>query len=273
MIEYIGYGLLAFVGLIFLNGIRIINQYERGVKLTFGKYSGVMDAGFRFLFPIVQTMTKVDIRQRTIDLPPQDVMTKDKVNLKIDGLVFYTIEEPEKAVLNVSDLKYQLSGKATSELKELIGNYTMSESLSNREKIAQELMKQLNRAVKDEEGGDEEGRKDWGVKIRAVQINNIELPESLVRAMAKQAEAEREREARITKASGEFEASKKFREASNEYASNPIAIRLRELQTYQEIGTEHNTLMMVIPETMVNSNSNWLLSAGMDEFNKVNKKK
>jgi len=264
MIIEITLGILFGVLLIFvLGGLKIIQQYERGVKFTLGKYTGIMNPGLNFVVPIFQTYQKVDIRQRTIDLPPQDVMTEDKVNLRIDGLVFYTVEQPEKAVLNVQDLKYQLSGKATSELKEILGKKTLSESLSQRDIIAEELMKQLNISIKDEEG-----RKDWGIKIRAVQINNIELPKELVRAMSKQAEAEREREARVTKAQGELEASKKFKEASDMFKGNPAALRLRELQTYQEIGTEHNTLMMVVPEIMCNSNGNWLLGAGLNEMNK-----
>lgn len=263
MIEYIISTIVIIFILLLFSTFKIINQYERGVRFTLGKYSGLMTPGLNILIPIFQTMVKVDIRQMTIDLPPQDVMTEDKVNLRIDGLVFYTIEQPEKAVLNVKDLKYQLTGKATSELKEILGKMTMSESLNQRDKISEELLKQLNKAIKDEHGG-----KDWGLNIRAVQINNIELPKELVRAMSKQAEAEREKEARVTKAQGELEASKKFKEASNMFNGNPIALRLRELQTYQEIGTEHNTLMMVIPETMVNSNSNWLLAAGLNEAKK-----
>ena len=142
---------LVSLGLIFIlfivGGLRIINQYERGVRFTLGKYSGLMNPGLNFLIPIIQSMIKVDIRQMTIDLPPQDVMTEDKVNLRIDGLVFYTIESPEKAVLNVKDLKYQLTGKATSELKEILGKMTMSESLNQRDKISEELLKQLNKAI------------------------------------------------------------------------------------------------------------------------------
>lgn len=235
---------------IVLSVVRIIKQYERGVKFTLGKYSGIMEPGLNIVIPLIQSYEKVDIRQRTIDLRPQDVMTKDQVNLTIDGVVFYTVEEAEKVILNVENLRSQLEDKATSELKEIIGKKTMAESLSKREEIATALLKKLNEAIKDESTGGK--NKDWGIAIKAVQINNVKLPQELIRAMSKQAEAEREKEARKTKAEGEFEASQKFKDAAAVYKNNPEALRLRELQTYQEIGIEQNSLMLVIPSGMIN---------------------
>jgi len=261
---------LCALGLFALYGVRVINQTERGVKFTLGKYTGVMQPGLGWIFPIIQSVYRIDIRQRTADLCKQDVMTKDQVNLSIDGVVFYAVEEPEKVILNVENLREQLINKATSELKEIVGNRTIAESLSQRDKIAKELCEKLDDAIKDK--GTEGSDKDWGIVIKAVQINNIELPKQLVRAMAKQAEAEREKLARATKAEGEFEASKKFKEASELYKGNPVALRLRELQTYQEIGTEQNTMMMVIPTDMVTAgNANWLL--GMAEKSRKEKRK
>lgn len=245
--------------------LKVINQYERGVRFTLGKYSGIMTPGLNFIIPIVQTYTRVDIRQTTLELPPQEVMTKDQVNLKIDGVVFYIVREPEKVILNVEDLEEQLEAKASSELKEIIGNKTMKESLSDREDIAERLLEMLNVAIEDRHSKD---KKDWGVEVKGVQINNIELPKELIRAMSKQAEAVQEKEARVTKAQGEFEASKKFYEASTVYEKNPSALRLRELQTFQEIGTEHNTLMMVIPSTMANTDGKWVLPLGANELNR-----
>jgi len=253
----------AIVLAIILISLRVINQYERGVKFTLGKYVGIMEPGLRLVFPLIQGYRRVDIRQTTINLPPQEVMTKDQVNLKIDGVVFYVIKEPEKVILNVENLEHQLEAKASSELKEIIGNKTMKESLSDRMDIANTLLSMLNDAIEDKSSKD---KKDWGIEVKAVQINNIELPRELIRAMSKQAEAEREKEARITKALGEFEASKKFGEASKVYEQNASALRLRELQTFQEIGTEHNTLMMVIPSTMANTDGKWVLPMGLNEL-------
>jgi regulator of protease activity HflC (stomatin/prohibitin superfamily) len=260
--------LAIIVVIIIISSLKVINQYERGVKFTLGKYSKIMNPGLNFVIPLFQSYRRVDIRQTTINLPPQEVMTKDQVNLKIDGVVFYSVIEPEKVILNVEDLRSQLEAKASSELKEIIGNKTMKESLSDREDIAKKLLNMLNEAIEDKNSRD---RKDWGIEVKGVQINNIELPHELIRAMSKQAEAEREKEARITKADGEFQASKKFGEASQIYRANPEELRLRELQTFQEIGTEHNTLMMVIPSTMANADGNWVLPIGANELNKRNR--
>ena len=221
--------------------------------------------GLRLVIPIIQTYRRVDIRQRTIELPPQEVMTKDQVNLKIDGVVFYHIVEPEKVILNVEDLQSQLEAKASSELKEIIGNKTMKESLSDRIDIAKKLISMLNEAIEDKHAKD---KKDWGIEVKGVQINNIELPKELIRAMSKQAEAVQEKEARITKADGEFQASKKFHEAAKVFDNSSAALRLRELQTFQEIGTEKNTLMMVIPSSMANGDGKWTLPLGIDELKK-----
>lgn len=255
-------GIIAFIIVI---SIRIINQYERGVKFTLGKFTKVMTPGINLVFPLIQWYRVVDIRQTTIELPPQEVITKDQASLKIDGVVFYQVREPEKVILNVEDLKSQIEAKASSELKEIIGHKTLKESLTDREDIAKKLLNMLNEAIEDKNS---KSSTPWGIEIKGVQINNIELPRELIRAMSKQAEAEREKEARITKAQGEFEASKKFYEASKIYHNNPEALRLRELQTYQEIGTEHNTLMMVIPSTMANSDGKWVLPLAANELRK-----
>jgi len=142
-------GLGVFVLLVIIVSLKIINQYERGVKFTLGKFSKVMEPGLNFVVPIFQKYRVVDMRQTTINLPPQEVMTKDQVNLKIDGVVFYKVTEPEKVILNVEDLTTQLEAKASSELKEIIGNKTMKESLSDREDIAKKLLLMLNEAIED----------------------------------------------------------------------------------------------------------------------------
>jgi regulator of protease activity HflC (stomatin/prohibitin superfamily) len=256
--------------IIILASLKVINEYERGVKFTLGRYTKIMTPGLRLVIPIIQSFRRVDMRQTTINMPPQEVMTKDQVSLKIDGVVFYRVKEPERVILNVEHLESQLEAKASSELKEIIGNKTMKESLADREDIAMKLLKMLTEAIEDNEAKE---KKPWGIEVKAIQINNIELPSELIRAMSKQAEAEREREARITKADGEFQASKKFGEASIIYNNNPSALKLRELQTYQEIGTEHNTLMMVIPAEMANQNGSWVLPIGHNELQKQAKKK
>lgn len=252
--------LSGITGLTLLFGLKVISQYERAVRLRFGKYKDTLEPGLKMIIPLVDSIERVDIRQKTIDLKPQSVMTKDQVNLKIDGVVFYTVEDPQKAILNVQDIEKQLEDKATSQLKDIVGDMTMSETLSKREEIAKSLIKVLEESVSDISVKDENKRKPWGVHIKSIQVNNVELPPELVRAMSKQAEAEREKQARKTKAEGEFEASQKFKDASEIYKNNPEALRLRELQTYQEIGTEKNTLMMVIPSSMTHGDNNWIMS-------------
>ncbi|MFH1211155.1 MAG: SPFH domain-containing protein, partial [archaeon] len=213
----------------------------------------IMGPGFGYVLPFFQQHKRLDIRQMTIDLPPQEVMTKDQVNLRIDGVVFYHITEPENVILNVHNHYKQLADKATSELKEVVGKMTMSEALQHRDKIAAELKAQLDSAIEDKID-----KKPWGLKVRAVQINNIELPKQLVRAMAKEAEAERERKAINIRAEGEEEASTKYAEAAKKYAQSTGAMRLRELKTYEEIGKENNSFMIVIPSEMT-SNANWVI--------------
>lgn len=241
----------------------IIKQYERGVLFTLGKYKRIIQPGLSVMLWPIQHIVRIDLRQQTIDLPPQTVMTKDQVVLNIDGVVFYHVVSPEKVILNVKNIQKQITDKASSELKEIIGDKTMKESLGQREIIAKELIKRLLESIQDRTHD-----KSWGIVISSIQINNIKLPDELVRAMSKQAEAEREREARVTKALGECEASKKFAEASKVYAGNPTALKLRELQTYQEIGTEHNSLMIVIPSSMATADGRFLLPLGQELMRK-----
>ena len=271
MVNYYLYGILGAIAIGLLFSVKIVNQYERGVKFRLGKYVGLMTPGINIVIPLIENYTTVDTRQASVELEPQEVLTSDQVNLRIDGIVFYSIEEPEKAILNIQDLKYQLENVAKVELKEIIGKRTMKESLSQREEIAKDLMSKLTATTSDSAGGT--NKKDYGVVIKSVQINNIELPKELIRAMSKQAEAEREKEARVTKALGEFEAARKFKEASDVYKGNFEAMRLRELQTYQEIGTEHNTLMMVIPSAMANPQGSWVLGHVKDLDKKDPKEK
>ena len=244
---------LGAIAIYLTSGIKMIPQYIRGVKFTWGKYTGIMGPGFGYVFPFFQQHKRLDIRQMTIDLPPQEVMTKDQVNLRIDGVVFYHITEPDHVILNVHNHYKQLTDKATSELKEVVGKMTMSEALQHRDKIAAELKIQLDTAIEDKVDN-----KPWGLQVRAVQINNIELPQQLVRAMAKEAEAERERKAINIRALGEEEASEKYAQAAKKYSQSSGAMRLRELKTYEEIGKENNSFMIVIPSEMT-SNANWVI--------------
>ncbi|HLD79381.1 MAG TPA: SPFH domain-containing protein [Candidatus Nanoarchaeia archaeon] len=229
--------------------LRIVREYQRGIKFTLGKYTGTVRPGLRIVLPILQDMVKVDIRQKTIDLPAQEVMTKDQVNLSVDGVVFFNIVNPANVVLNVQNLEHQLQNTATAELKEIIGALNMSDALQKRDYIASQLKKRLQAVIGDE-SVPENQRKRWGIVVRSIQINNVELPENLIRAMAKEAEAEREKKAIVIRAQGEKEASKNYREASEIYSKNSVAFKLRELKTWEEIGKEQNSLMIVVPSNV-----------------------
>ena len=230
--------LLLLVVVFIISGFRIINAYERAVRLRLGKYHDTLSEGLKWIIPLVDQIKRIDMRQTTLGLPAQKVLSKDNVNLAIDGVVFYVVNNARDSFLNVENLRLQLENKASSELKEIIGGLDMNASLTGREKIAGELRDKLNRTVQEDD-------KPWGITVKAVQINDISLPEELIRAMAAIAEAQREREARVLKATGEQEAATKFAEASKIYGENPLAIRLRELQTYTEIGRENNSLVIV----------------------------
>lgn len=261
----LGYWIIGIIVAIFLlSGLRVIKQYERGVKFTLGRYVGVRGPGLRYVFPVIQSMNVLDIRQRTIDLAEQSAITNDQVSVSIDGVVFYAVEEAEKVVLNVENLREQVRNKTTSELKDIIGEYNMADMFEKRDEIAKKLKERLSEAIEDKNTDGE--KKDWGIAVKYVQINDINLSKELIRAMAKQAEADRERVARKTKAEGELQASEKFKEASSNYSDNPAAMKLRELQTYQEIGVEQNSLMLVAPTDTLQSNGSWTLPIGANEL-------
>jgi len=262
-------GFLSMIVILYiLSGLRIVKQYEHGVLFFLGKYVRTEKPGLKAILPGLHELIRIDMRQRTIDLKPQEVITKDQVNLRIDGVVFYKAVNAAKYVINVENIASQLDAKASSELKEIIGNMTMTDTLTKRDKIAQTLKVALTEAIEHKNH-----ELNWGITVIGTQINNVDLPDQLVRAMAKQAEAEREKEARKTKAEGEAEAAKKFREASNIFENNPEALKLRELQTYQEIGAEQNSLMIVIPQGMAKESANMVIPLGAQEIKKARSKK
>lgn len=264
------YVIVGGISLIVVSGIRIINQYQNAVRLRLGKYKDTLTAGLKWVYPFgIDSLEFIDLRQRAIGLQSQEVLSKDNVNLSIDGVLFYIVENPQNAFLNVANLEKQLEVKSTAELKDIVGSMTMQEALTERDKIGKELRDRMAKVVRDE--GNDKVKKDWGVIVKSIQINDIKLPESLVRAMAKTAEAEREKMARVIKSQGEMDAAQKFKEAAEIYAKFPQAMRLRELQTYQEIGAEHNSLIIVVPEKDCNSLS--LAALGKEYLQKEVKKK
>lgn len=216
-------------------GVRIINQYERGVVLTLGKFSGVKDPGMRLLIPYIQTMRRVDVRTTPIDVPKQEVITKDNVTVGVDAIVYFRVIESSKAVLETTNYVYATSQFAQAALRDVTGNFELDDLLSKREEISQQI-KEIVDAQTDK----------WGIDVENVKLQNIELPQDMKRAMAKQAEAERERRAAIITAEGEKAAAAAVSEAAKLLSQTPGGINIRTLQTLEKISSEPSQKTLVI---------------------------
>ncbi len=222
-----------FVVILILSGIKVINQYERGVVLTLGKFSGVREPGLRVVVPLFQRMIKVDVRSMPIDVPKQEVITKDNVTAAVDAVVYLRVVDPAKAVLETTNYVYATSQFAQAALRDVTGGAELDELLSSREAISEKIKEIV----------DSETEK-WGIDVENVKVQNIELPQDMKRAMAKQAEAERERRAKIIAAEGEQMSATKLGEAADIIAAHPIALQLRNLQVMTEIAVEKNSTII-----------------------------
>ena len=219
---------LIIIAVIFiLSGIKVIDQYERGVVLTLGRYSGMREPGLTIIVPVFQKMYRIDQRTNTIDVPKQEVITKDNVTVNVDAVVYFRVKNADKAVLEVANYIYASSQFAQAALRDVTGNVDLDELLSERERVSQKI----------EEIVDTETEK-WGIDIENVKIQNIELPQDMKRAMAKQAEAERERRANVINADGEKLAAQTLADAAAMLSKTPGAINLRTLNTLERISTE-----------------------------------
>ena len=232
---------LVFIAM--LSGIRVVNQYQRGVVLTLGRFSGVREPGLRIVLPVIQTMTLVDIRSTPIDVPKQEVITRDNVTVGVDAVVYFRVVNAPKAVLETTNYIYATSQFAQAALRDVTGNVDMDDLLAKREEISQQI-KEIVDAETDK----------WGIDVENVKIQNIELPGDMKRAMAKQAEAERERRSNIINADGEKQAAKTLAEAAEILATTPGAINLRTLNTLERISTEPSQKTMILfPVELINA--------------------
>ncbi|MCK4536120.1 MAG: slipin family protein [Desulfuromonadales bacterium] len=226
----------AIVGVIG-SAVRVLYEYERGVVFRLGRYSGVKGPGLRFIIPVVDKLIKVSLRTVAMDVPPQDVITKDNVSIKVNAVTYFRVLEPEKALIEVEDYLYATSQLAQTTLRSVLGQAELDELLSHREKINQQLQVILDRQTD-----------PWGVKVSNVEIKHVDLPSEMQRAMARQAEAERERRAKVIHAAGEHEASTRLSEAARVLSTANGALQLRFLQTLTEIATEKNsTILFPVP--------------------------
>ena len=228
---------LFFALIILSNAIRILKEYERGVVFRLGRLIGAKGPGIILLIPLVDRMTRVDLRTITFDVPPQDGITRDNVSVKVNAVVYFRVMDPNKAIVAVANFFEATSQIAQTTLRSVLGQVELDELLSNREKINQELQKIIDHQTE-----------PWGIKVSVVEVKNVDLPPEMTRAIARQAEAERERRSKVIHAEGEFQASQKLSEAATVIAKAPQAIILRMLQTLTEISVNKgSTIVFPIP--------------------------
>jgi regulator of protease activity HflC (stomatin/prohibitin superfamily) len=237
MMELIGPNLviLVIIGLIVSSAVKILPEWERGVVLRLGRSIGIRGPGLIWLIPFVEKLVRVDTRTVTMDIPPQDVITADNVSLKVNAVIYFRVLDPEGAVTRVMDYYFATSQLAQTTLRSVMGQYQMDELLAHREKINQSIQEILDKSTE-----------PWGVKVSNVEIKNVDLPKEMQSAMARQAEAERERRAKVISAEGEFQRAQKLREASDILDGSPTSVQLAYLQTLTEIAGE-GTKTIIFP--------------------------
>jgi regulator of protease activity HflC (stomatin/prohibitin superfamily) len=222
---------------ILANSVRVLREYERGVVFRLGRFVGVRGPGLILLIPMFEKMVKVTLRTVALDVPPQEVVTKDNVSVKVNAVMYFQVFDPSKAIIAVENYLYATSQMGQTTLRSILGEHELDDLLSNREKINQMLQKIID-----------ERTDPWGIKVSAVEVKDVDLPEGMKRALAKQAEAERERRAKVIHADGEFQASAKLRQAAEVMAPQPVSVQLRYLQTLTEIAAEKNsTILFPVP--------------------------
>ncbi len=223
--------------IILFSMIRVLREYERGVIFRLGRLIGVKGPGLILLIPFIDRMVKVSLRVVAMDVPPQDVITRDNVSVKVNAVVYFRVMDPGKAIVEVQDYLYATSQLAQTTLRSILGEVELDDLLSKREELNHKLQHIID-----------EQTDPWGIKVTAVEIKHVDLPTEMQRAMARQAEAERERRAKIINAEGEFQASRRLSEAADILAKNPVTMQLRFLQTLTEISTENaSTIVFPIP--------------------------
>jgi regulator of protease activity HflC (stomatin/prohibitin superfamily) len=235
--------IIVIVVILILSGLRVVNQYERGVVLTLGRFSGLKEPGLRIVVPIFQRMIKVDTRTNTIDIPKQEVITKDNVTVNVDAVVYFRVLDAQKAVLEITDYIYATSQFAQAALRDVTGNIELDSLLGKRDTVSDQI-----KAIVDKQ------TEKWGIDVDTVKLQNIELPQDMKRAMAKQAEAERERRAVIITAEGEKAAAQSVADAAVMLSKAPGGISIRTLQTLEKIAVEPSQkTVFVIPADLVNN--------------------
>jgi regulator of protease activity HflC (stomatin/prohibitin superfamily) len=237
------YFLIVIIVFILFSSIKIVYQYERGVKFTLGKYTGIMKPGLRLVIPILQTWNRIDIRTMYIDVPEQDAITKDNVSVNINAVMYYKIKDASLAVLKVEDYYHALTELAQTTMRDAAGEVTLDQLLGERENVSNKIEQIVDKATD-----------PWGIEVTMVELKDIKLPNTMVRVLAKEAEAERERRAVIIKSTGELEASETLAHAAHILNTAPGALHLRTLQSLNEISSDQtNTIIFAIPLEGINA--------------------
>ena len=245
--------LLIIILIVALVSIRQINQYERGVLFVMGKYAKILNPGWHIIWPIFESCKKIDIRTRAVDVPEQVAITSDNVSIRINAVIYYKVFDAGKALCEVESFHYAVGQLAQTTMRNAVGAVSLDELLSERDKISTEICKIIDEATD-----------PWGIKVENVELKDISLPEEMKRVIARIAEAEREKEAVITKARGEVEASENLKIAANNLAENPVAVHLRTLETINDLSSDQsNTIIFALPLDVLKA---------FDTYNKKNDK-
>jgi len=259
---WVAIGVIIFI--LILVSVRQINEYERGIKFSLGKFSKIMNPGWRLVLPIFQSYRKVDIRTKAVDVPEQDAITKDNVSVRINAVIYYKVFDASKAVLQVENFYFAVGQLAQTTMRNAVGTVSLDELLSERDKISEEICKIIDEATD-----------PWGIKVENVELKDVSLPEEMKRVIARVAEAEREKEAVITKAKGEVEASENLAKAAGLMAKTPGAMHLRTLSTLSDISADKgNTIIFALPVEVLDSFKGKEISSKdvKDIVTKINKK-
>ena len=236
-------GIIVFIVIILLCSIKQVNEYERGILFSCGKFKKILKPGWNIVLPIINTMSKVDIRTKAVDVPEQDAITKDNVSIRINAVIYYKVFDAAKAIIAVERYQYAVSQLAQTTMRNVVGAVSLDELLVERDKISEEICKIIDEATD-----------PWGIKVENVELKDVKLPEEMQRVIAKVAEAEREKQAVITKSTGEKEAAENLAEAANIMASSPGALHLRTLATINDVSSDQsNTIIFAVPIEVLNA--------------------
>jgi len=235
--------IVTIIVLYILAGLKVVNEYERGVRFLLGKYTGIMKPGLRIVFPIIMSWQRVDMRIKAIDVPDQDAITKDNVSIKVNAVLYFKVSDASRAILEVEHYGYAVSQLAQTTMRDVVGETSLDELLSRRDNISKRIREIVDKATD-----------PWGIKVDSVELKHIELPDSLKRVIGKEAEAEREKRAVIIKADGEVIASANMAKAATTLAKAPGALHLRTLQSINDLSSDQsNTIVFAVPLEILKS--------------------